>query len=139
MLKYICCFPLYFKYIYRFYSIIYYIVNIVYFSPFFPCDLGVKIPIGRGGLCKTFMGALTITQFHKALDPRKSLALNSIMLKYIYYFLLRFKYIYRFYSIIYYVVDIVYFSPFFTCDLGVKIPIGRGGLCKTFTGALTTT
>jgi hypothetical protein len=36
--------------------IVYYIMNIVHFFPFFPCDLGVKIPIGRGGLCKTSMG-----------------------------------------------------------------------------------
>jgi hypothetical protein len=31
----------------------YYIVDIVVFPFFFPCDLGVIIPIGRGGLCKT--------------------------------------------------------------------------------------
>jgi hypothetical protein len=36
--------------------IVYYIVNIVHFFPFFPCDLGVKIPIGCDGLCKTSMG-----------------------------------------------------------------------------------
>ena len=40
---------------------IYYVVNIVHFSPSFVCDLGVKISIGRGGLCKTSMGALTTT------------------------------------------------------------------------------
>jgi hypothetical protein len=31
----------------------YYIVNIVIFPFLFLCDLGVIIPIGRGGLCKT--------------------------------------------------------------------------------------
>ena len=33
--------------------------------------------------------------------------------------------------IIYYVVIIIPFSP---CDLDMKIPIGRGGLRKTFNG-----
>ena len=33
----------------------YYVVNIVIFSPFFLCDLGVIIPIGRDGLCETSM------------------------------------------------------------------------------------
>ena len=37
-------------------SIIYIIYVIVIIIPFFPCDLGMKIPIGRGGLCKTFIG-----------------------------------------------------------------------------------
>jgi hypothetical protein len=36
--------------------IVYYTVNIVHFFSFFPCDLGVKIPIGCDGLCKTSMG-----------------------------------------------------------------------------------
>jgi hypothetical protein len=31
----------------------YYAVNIVTFSPLFPCDLGVIIPIGCDGLCET--------------------------------------------------------------------------------------
>ena len=30
------------------------VVNIVYFPPFFPCNLGVKIPTGVGGLGKAF-------------------------------------------------------------------------------------
>ena len=41
---------------------IYYVVNIIYCDyPLFPCNLGVKIPIDRDGLCKTSMGALTTT------------------------------------------------------------------------------
>jgi hypothetical protein len=44
------------------------------------------------------------------------------------YFIYRFIYILR---CKYYIVDIVIFPFFFLCDLGVIIPIGRGGLCKT--------
>ena len=51
--KYIYCFSLRFKYIYCFH----FHFSLRYCNyPFSPCDLGMKILSGLGGLCKTFNG-----------------------------------------------------------------------------------
>jgi hypothetical protein len=81
-------------------------------------------------LRKSSNEAVTTLLAYEVFDPKNT----SPCVKYchlsLYLHLLRCKY---------YIVDIVVFPFFFPCDLGVIIPIGRGGLCKTFKEALTTT
>ena len=79
------------------------------------CDLGVIIPIGCGGLCETLK---------RLYPPYNSIGIGSIKNP------LLNNVIYRFIYIYYVFVNIVIFS-LSLCDLGVIIPIGRGGLCKT--------
>ena len=74
----------------------------------------MKILIGLGGLFKTSMKHYQPCKPIRYWTHENPLALNSVI-----------------YIIYYVIVNIVYFSPIPLCDLGMKIPIGRGGLCKT--------
>jgi hypothetical protein len=82
-------------------------VDIVVFPFFFPCDLGVIIPIGRGGLCKTSKRHYSPCN-SIGIGPTKILCLNPVI-----------------FIIYYVVVNIVHFFHYF--DLGMKIPNGIGG------------
>ena len=84
----------------------------IYDYPLSLCDLGMKILSGFGGLCKTFNG------INNHVNPQGIGPLNTPLIKF---------------SHFHYLLCCEYclFFPFFPCDLGVKIPIGRGGLCKT--------
>jgi hypothetical protein len=57
---------------------------------------------------------------HEVLDPKNTLSHVKYCHLTLYLHLLRYEY---------YIVNIPHF--FSLCDLGVIIPIGRGGLCKT--------
>jgi hypothetical protein len=75
----------------------------------------MRIFSGFGGLCKTFNG------INNHVNPQGIGPMNTTpLIKFNHFhYLLRREY--------------CLFSPlFFPCDLSVKIPIGRGGLCKTF-------